>query len=140
MTIRQCTQSDIALLARMNKHLIEDERAPNAMDIAQLQQRMTQFILGSYCAYFFMVDNAPIGYALCDSARTPMYLRQFFIERAHRRRGYGKVAFQLLLAHLGVEQIDIDVYAWNAGGIAFWQTLGFSTRYHSMRYEKSQPI
>ena len=136
MNILNCTQSDIPELARLNRMLIEDEKADNNMTIAQLERRMEDFLRSEYRAFFFETDGKLVGYALVNTANTPFYLRQFFICRDGRRMGYGKTAFYALLDHLQICEIDIDVYAWNQKGISFWKSLGFSEQYHNMRFKK----
>ncbi len=136
VAIIECASADVAALARMNRMLIEDERAENDMTIPQLEQRMAGFLAGDYRAYFFEAAGEAIGYALVNPSATPVYLRQFFICREKRRSGFGREAFYALLSHLGVRTIDIDVYVWNEAGRAFWQSLGFRERAINMRYRR----
>ena len=85
-----CTQKDVAALAQMNRLLIEDEKAENSMSLPQLEERMRNFLNTGYSAFFFEADGERVGYALVDMIKTPLYLRQFFIRRESRRRGYGR--------------------------------------------------
>ncbi len=135
MKILPCTVCDAPTIARMNAQLIEDEKAETDLTVAQLTQRMQGFLNAQYRAFFFVVEERCVGYALCDLERSPAYLRQFFIRREERRKGYGKQAFYALLAHLSLTEIDLDVYCWNEAGVAFWQSLGFESRYIAMRYK-----
>jgi ribosomal protein S18 acetylase RimI-like enzyme len=116
--------------------LIEDEKAENNMTIPQLEQRMADFLISEYNAFFFEADGKRVGYALVSMVKAPLYLRQFFICREDRRMGYGKMAFYALLNHLQVSEIDLDVYAWNHRGISFWKSLGFFERCYNMRFKK----
>ena len=134
MKIKECDIDDCAMLASFNKQLIEDEGHDNPMGVDDLQNRMEQFISGEYKAFALIENQEVIGYALVNMASTPLYLRQFFICRAHRRKGYGRKAFAELLNHLGAEKIDIEVLHWNLAGIAFWKSLGFEPRSVYMRY------
>ncbi len=138
MLIVACTAQDAPVLARMNAHLIQDEKAETDLTVAQLTQRMEGFLRAQYRAFFFVAEERTVGYALCDIERSPAYLRQFFIKREERRKGYGKQAFHMLLTHLGLQTIDLDVYCWNEAGIAFWQSLGFQGRYIAMRYRNER--
>ena len=140
MQITPCTLADAPVLAEMNHQLIQDERAETHLSLPQLQARMADFLHTSYRAFFFVADEDLLGYALCDMARAPVYLRQFFICRDHRRKGYGKQAFALLLETLALQTLDVDVYAWNHAGIAFWQSLGLQTRCHQMRLGECDKI
>lgn len=135
MNVRACVLDDVNALARMNHMLIEDEKASNPMSLGQLEERMVDFLRTDYEAFFLETDGSIVGYALVNMKSSPLYLRQFFICREQRRKGYGKAAFHALLAHLRVDKVDIDVYAWNDAGIAFWKSLGFTERVYSMRFQ-----
>jgi len=132
--INECTEKDIKLLAKMNKQLIEDEKSNNLMDIAQLENRMNDFLNNGYKAFFFIIEEKIIGYALCDMTKEPKYLRQFFINREERRKHYGKNAFDKLLEKLEAKEIEIDVLVWNEDGIKFWGNIGFKEQWKRMKY------
>jgi len=133
--INECTEKDIKLLAEMNKMLIEDEKANNLMDITQLENRMNDFLNNGYKAFFFIVEEKIIGYALCDMTKEPKYLRQFFIKREERRKHYGKNAFNKLLERLETKEIEIDVLKWNEDGIKFLEKIGFKEQWKRMSYK-----
>ena len=136
--IHNCTIDDISKLAQMNLMLIEDEKADTSMTLYQLEQRMTDFLNTNYKAFFFDMENKHIGYALVNINENPLYLRQFFITRENRRKGFGRMAFYALLEFLQIQEIDIDVYTWNQNGISFWKALGFSSRFINMRFRKEE--
>lgn len=131
--ILKCTLADVPQLALLNKQLIEDEQSNNTMTINKLEERMHSFIISEYDAYFFMVQDNVVGYALVKNTCCPLYLRQFLIDRNYRKMHYGTIAFQALLEHLNVNTIDIEVLPWNEPGIRFWQSLGFSEISRYMR-------
>ena len=135
LTLKKCSSEDIDLLASMNLQLIEDEKSDNTMSLAQLKERMRGFLASVYDAYLFLCGADVVGYALLNRARTPLYLRQFFISRDFRRRGYGKQSFQILVESLGIDTLDLEVYVWNETGRAFWAALGFQERSVTMRYQ-----
>ena len=64
MEIKKCTLKDVSDLALLNKQLIQDEKSSNAMSIEQLTERMITFLQTEYDAYYFIVKNNIIGYAL----------------------------------------------------------------------------
>lgn len=136
MLIKKCTNQDITQLALMNKHLIEDEKSSNPMSVAELETRMRGFINDDYNAYFFIEDETILGYALIRHTSTPLYLRQFYIEREYRRKHYGKQAFHQLMEYIQADTIDIDVLPWNERGRLFWESCGFNDTCISMRYKK----
>ena len=133
MQIIQAGLQDAARLALLNKRLIEDERSDNPMCVAELESRMLGFLRGEYHAYFFSEDGETVGYALVRHTATPLYLRQFSIDRDFRRRHYGQTAFRLLMERLQADVIDIDVLPWNEAGRLFWKSCGFQETCVSMR-------
>ena len=136
MEIIKCGMEDTPRLAAMNKKLIEDEQSDNAMNIEELQNRMAGFLSGDYSAYFFSEQDEIIGYALIRHTSDPVYLRQFYIDRPYRRQHKGKQAFRELMAHLGLDTVDIDVLPWNERGLSFWKSCGFTETCVSMRYKR----
>lgn len=133
MNIIKCEIEDSGRLAEMNRRLIEDERGDNPMNIAELERRMRGFIAGDYDAYMFIADARTVGYALVNRNVTPVYLRQFYIEREYRRRRYGVAAFEALIKRLKVDTIDLEVLPWNAAGLSFWEKCGFREISRRMR-------
>ena len=135
MIIRRCTMDDVPELSVMNKCLIDDEKSTNPMNLEELKQRMARFLGTEYDAYYFMLDDTVIGYALVRRS-SPLYLRQFFIKREYRRRHYGKEAFSLLLEELDTDTIELDVLPWNEAGLGFWKDCGLKETCISMRYTR----
>ena len=133
--LKECFTEDFELLAEMNKQLIEDEKSNNSMEIAQLKNRMKDFLNNGYKAFFFTENKNIIGYALFDITKEPVYLRQFFIKREERRKNYGKTAFNRLMEKLDINEVEIDVLKWNEIGIKFWENLGFKEQSKRMKYK-----
>lgn len=114
--LENASESDLDLLARLNKQLIEDEQHDNPMNVDELKERMRQFLNTHYKAYLFKAGDDVKGYALVDHSRDPLYLRHFFICRDSRRQGLGTAAFHLLLQELKTDTIDVEVMWWNERG------------------------
>ena len=136
MEIKKCTLEDVPQLAILNKQLIEDEKSNNPMSINELEERMSGFLNSEYDAYFFLVEEVVVGYALIKNTCTPFYLRQFLIAREYRQKHYGTEAFHLLLEYLDVNRMDIEVLPWNERGMRFWESCGFKEISRYMRFEK----
>ena len=128
--------SDLDILTTMNQQLIEDEHSNNTMSIEELRDRMKYFLETEYRAYLFYEKAVLVGYALVHMKKQPYFLRQFFICRDQRRKGYGKTAIYAILKQLDVENIDIEVLSENKKGIAFWQSCGFTeySRYMKLKW------
>ena len=99
MTINEVTSIDLSLLAKWNRQLQEDEGA-TVMSLEAIEARFREWFARDYKAVIFEEGN-PVRYALfrpCDpdSEGPGYYLRQFFIDREERRKGYGKSAFHCL--------------------------------------------
>ena len=134
MQIKLCTVEDVHLLAKLNQLFIEEEEPESHVSLPHVEDRMLSYINSEYDAFFFQKDDKTVGYALCSKSKTPLYLRQFYISHDERRKGYGKEAFTQLLAYLNISLNDIDVYAWDDSGVAFWRSLGFNKRRYNMGY------
>lgn len=136
MEIKKCTLDDVPQLALLNKQLIEDEKSNNPMSLKELEERMSGFLNSEYEAYFFLVEEVVVGYALVKNTCTPLYLRQFLIAREYRQMHYGTEAFHALLEYLGVDRMDIEVLPWNERGMRFWESCGFKEISRYMRFER----
>ena len=120
------SEQDFALLADWNHQLIRDEGHRNPMTVEQLAERMKKWVQGEYSAVVF-ADGDPVGYALYKEEETSVYLRQFFVRRDRRRSGIGRAAFDLLRSQIWPSglRLTVDVLCQNAGGIAFWRSVGY---------------
>jgi GNAT superfamily N-acetyltransferase len=127
MKYRYATTADVAVLANMNVDLIRDEGHRNPMSVGELQARMADWLSGEYQAVLFEDDGEPVGYALFRREPQWVYVRQFFVVSTRRRRGVGRAAVDWLLNNAWPQDIPVrlDVLTGNAGGIAFWRSLGF---------------
>jgi GNAT superfamily N-acetyltransferase len=142
LSLRPATRADLPRLATMNKQLIEDEGSPNPMTIADLQERMAGWLNERYHIEMILDDNAIVGYAIYAirkdahfSDRQVVFVRQFYLEREHRRQGIGKRAFKLLAdTRFPINcTISLDVLAANPNGQRFWERLGFQPYYVNLK-------
>jgi len=124
---RFATDCDLPLLAELNHQLINDEGADNPMTHAQLQDRMGGWLASQYQVVLFEVASQNVGYALFRTDEDGVYLRQFFICRTKRRRGYGRRAVELLLREVVPKgrSVTVEVLDHNESALAFWRTVGF---------------
>jgi len=133
--LRYASEEDVGLLAELNRQLIEDERASNSMSVAELSSRMRTWLHGEYRAVIFEHASEPLAYALFRPSNEGLYLRQFFVSRAHRRRGVGRRAIELLREQVipAGQPLSLEVLVQNDDGIAFWRALGF--RQHALSFQ-----
>lgn len=136
--------SNIELLTQMNKELIEDENSNNTMTLSELKDRMTNFLREEWKALLFILKDQVVGYALYKEVKETsnaqgnvIYLRQYYISRAYRRRGLGKQAIHMLKTGLFKEAIiSVDVLESNPSGRQFWEEVGFKTYYTNMQLQQ----
>jgi len=125
--IRKATDKDSLILAAMNKASIRAEGHRNKMNLKQLEQRVKEFLLGEYEARILFVDNSPVGYALFRLEPDWVYVRQFFIKDAYRRKGIGMRFFKKLQKEFTKMRplTRIEVLIGNLRALSFWQAAGF---------------
>lgn len=129
MRFRTASLADVPLLARMNRHLREDERSRYLLSPSDLEARMRRLLeKEGYTAILFEIEDEAVAYALYREVEGGIHLRQFFVSRDHRRRGIGREAMQLLFTRIWPPQsrITVDVLVHNQQGTAFWRALGFA--------------
>jgi GNAT superfamily N-acetyltransferase len=135
---RRANENDLDLLAIWNKQLIEDEGHDNSMTVAQLRERMSDWLKGDYQVVAFSKTGAPSAYAVFRDRDERIYLRQFFVDRLQRRCGIGKEALAILKNRIlpCTKSVMVEVMAWNQRGLAFWEASGFSPRYIGMELKR----
>jgi len=118
----------------MNRCLIEDEGSRNPMSIAELQNRMGEWLRGEWRVELFTEGDTAVGYAVYQFRKdiykpdeVVVYLRQLYIERDKRSRGLGSRAVKLLAQTRFPAgcRIEVDVLASNPRGAKFWAQVGF---------------
>ena len=127
MNYRTATLADIETLAELNHQLIADEGADNPRSVAQLAERMAEWLEGRYRAVLFEEGGAPVAYALYRDDGESIYLRQFFVTRERRRTGVGRDAIARLVNEVFPpgKRVVVEVLAKNARAMAFWHAMGF---------------
>ncbi|MCI0492891.1 MAG: GNAT family N-acetyltransferase [Planctomycetes bacterium] len=127
MNYRFAVPSDAALLAPLNQQLIRDEGHRNAMNLAQLTERMAGWLRGEYQAVVFEESLSPVGFALFRHDPECVLLRQFFVVQERRRQGIGRNALVWLWRNAwpGAPRLRIEVLVANAAGRKFWRSVGF---------------
>jgi GNAT superfamily N-acetyltransferase len=133
---RRCTTADAAVLAELNAHLSEDEGASVGTPAAYLDRMRTWLEEGRYDAAVVESDGEPIAYVVWrhDPDYGDVYVRQFFVARAHRGQGLGTRLFESAVHELWPGRpLRLDVYDSNPRGGAFWERMGFEPYSRLMR-------
>ena len=117
---------DLSRLGEWNAALIRDEGHDNPMTVAELTERMREWLVGEYRARIFVCDGVDTGYALYRELREFVHLRQFYIAPEHRRRGIGAAALSALREHEfpASKRVLVEAMSWNAAALAFWRACG----------------
>ena len=126
MEIVRAETADVERLAALNKNLIEDERHPNPMDVAQLTQRMKEWLSTGYICYLVKENRRTIAYCLYRDDGAHYYLRQLYVSRAHRRKGIATQLLDWLYENIWTDRkVRLDVYTHNEDAVAFYKEYGF---------------
>ena len=144
ITIRSADLNDVSVLAKMNSRLVEDQESENTWSLAKYEQRFSEWLQdGTWHIDMILQDGQCVGYAVYQPRsdyynpdQPVIYVRQYYIERTHRRQGLGRAAFQELIDSrfpTGYQAIALDVVATNPVGQAFWEKLGFAPYFISMK-------
>lgn len=135
MKIQKADIESLALLARMNKELREDEQIDNYLTDDEITERMRGFLNenSGYAAYLFIEGGDTMGYALVFLNEEPLYIRQFYIRRESRRKGYGSEGIRLLKETMNTGSFDLEVLVWNTAALEFYRSVGFKDRLIRMR-------
>lgn len=129
IAFRPAALEDSDVLASMNARLIRDEGHKNAMTVSELATRMRNWLAQKdYEATILLVDGQSAGYALYAQNDDNLYIRQLFIEAAHRRGGLGRQLVNWVIDNVADPKcpIRIEVLSDNARGHAFWRGVGFN--------------
>jgi ribosomal protein S18 acetylase RimI-like enzyme len=136
---RIATLADVPQLSAMNRQLVEDEGHRNrSKSDAWFEERMREFLRGGYEAALFEIDGAVVAYALYTQHRDhpdTIYLRQIFVDRAHRRQGIGREVMRILRQEIWPvdKRLTVGVLVGNQAARAFYTAMGY--REYSLELE-----
>ena len=126
MEIVQAELADVETLAELNKYLIEDERHPNPMNITELTQRMKEWLATDYICYVVKQNGHIVAYCLYKDDGGYYYMRQLYVDRAHRRKGIATQLLDWLYENVWTDKkVRLDVLAHNEDAVAFYKKYGF---------------
>ena len=133
MEIVKAKLSDADVLAELNKHLIEDERHPNSMNIVQLTERMEEWLATDYICYMVKENGYVVAYCLYRDDGGHYYMRQLYVDRAHRRKGIATQLLDWLYENVWRDKkVRLDVLAHNEAAVAFYKRYGFRSGVYRM--------
>ena len=136
---RVATAADAAILGQMNRHPIEDEGHRHRMTVRQLETRMRAMLEDDYTSTIFELSRQVVAYALWREEPEWVYLRQFFVARAFRRRGIGRQAIRVLVDEVWPpnRRVRVNVLIGNELALEFWRAVGFMDYLITLEMERS---
>lgn len=119
--------ADAPQLAELNRQLIQDEGHRNQMNLAELAQRMRDWLAGEYRAVIFADSGETVAYALFREQPQEIYLRQLFVVRSRRSQGIGRRAVEILRSQLWPKKkrLTVEVLVANPRAVDFWRSVGY---------------
>lgn len=121
-------ETDISELVAMNASLIIDEGHTYRLTAEELTDRFQTWLENGFEYQIFRdQDGSTVGYALWREQPDYIFLRQFFIKDAYRRKGLGTHHIKALLEGpwKGWTSIRLEVMDRNERAQAFWHSFGF---------------
>ncbi len=126
MEIIKAKLGDVKRLAELNRCLIEDEQHPNSMNIAELTERMNEWLATDSICYTVKEKGHIIAYCLYRDDGEHYYMRQLYVDRAHRRKGIATQLLDWLYENVWTDKkVRLDVLAHNEDAVAFYKRYGF---------------
>ena len=126
MEIVKAELGDVKRLAELNRCLIEDERHPKPMNISELTERMEAWLTTNYICYIAKENRHIVAYCLYRDDGEHYYMRQLYVDRAHRRKGIATQLLDWLYENVWTgKKVRLDVLAHNEDAVAFYKRYGF---------------
>ena len=126
MEIVKAELGDVKRLAELNRCLIEDERHPKPMNISELTERMEAWLTTNYICYIAKENRHIVAYCLYRDDGEHYYMRQLYVDRAHRRKGIATQLLDWLYENVWTgKKVRLDVLAHNKDAVAFYKRYGF---------------
>ena len=128
MKIHAIRPEHFAEISVWNRQLQIDEGSL-VMSLEEIERRMKSWFSEKYSGCIFDSDG-PVGYAIYrptdfDSEGERFYLRQFFVAKEHRQKGYATQAFHLMVKEIFKGQrVILEVLETNPQGRKFWNSVG----------------
>jgi ribosomal protein S18 acetylase RimI-like enzyme len=131
MTVRRATPDDFHAIAKLWREFDHEIPPPTHEGPADQEKELAEIaeILDSEIAFVALGDDgSPVGFALARE-RAPGFgtLTDLFVDREDRRSGVGTELMREVLAAFrerGVEQLDLEVVAGNAGARSLYARWG----------------
>ncbi len=139
LSISEATRADRATISGYMRELFAGRDA-GVKTPAQVAARMGLLLGAGYRAFTFRLGAEPVGYALVQENGDHVFIRHFFITKAHRRQGLGRAFFRELEAHFGSPEFRLDVLEDEQATRAFWRAMGFDLAATNLRRSAPEEI
>jgi GNAT superfamily N-acetyltransferase len=126
LVLRPATLADSEALGRLNHELIRDEGPRTRMSLAELTERMRNWLAyEGYEALLGLDGDAVVAHVLWRDLPDSVYLRQIYVQREYRRQGTARQLMLTLFERWPDKRLTVDVLAGNARALAFWRRMGY---------------
>ena len=87
---------------------------------------MQEWLATEYICYIAKENGHIVAYCLYRDDGDYYYMRQFYVDRAHRRKGIATRLLDWLYENVWTDKkVRLDVLAHNEDAVAFYQRYGF---------------
>ena len=126
VSLREVTRDTVWTVC--NLHVSKEQEqfvAPNAFSIAQAHFSREAWFRAVYA------DEVPVGFVMLAQVldRGSYYLWRFMIDERYQKKGYGKKALQLVIAHVRLmpfaDELTLSYHKGDGSPRPFYEKLGF---------------
>lgn len=142
MEIRPVTENDYAIVAALSAESgeLHHQGMPQMLTPDPISEKAFHELLANplYTLLFAVDSGETVGiliYRIDDMPRSDhfyaqraLYVQDVIISQAHQRKGYGEALMNYAVEaakELGINQITLNVWAFNQSAVAFYEHLGF---------------
>ena len=152
--IRVATPDDLPVIAQMRAqvHALHAKGRPDIFraDLTpELAARAREFLERPDAAILLAErDGVVCGFACVNevvraqspynNARAFLHVEEFGVDESHRRQGVGRELFDFIRAYArekGLHRVELDMWAFNADALRFYESIGLKTYRHDMECE-----
>lgn len=127
LSSRRALPFDADQLGLLNHQLIRDEGHHNPMTVLQLQERMRGWLAAEYTAVLLKKNRNSSPMPCTGRNLKLIHLRQLFVQRHCRRKGFGQEALRLLRSEIwpARKRLTVEVLSSNSAALSFYRAAGF---------------